>query len=64
MSRAELLRRHAHECVLRARSLADRVDPADPATRGYVKESDVEVICARVLLELAQVEEEEDCCGD
>ena len=56
-----MLRDRAHDCLLRARALADRADPADPDTRQFVKQSDTEAICARVLLELAEVEDEDGC---
>lgn len=54
MTRAELIRRHAHECELRARALADQASLDPDAAQA----SDVEAITARVLLELAEVEEE------
>ena len=55
MTRADLLRQRANDAELRARALADQADAGDPDAR---QASDAEAVAARVLLELAGVEDE------
>lgn len=59
MTRAELMRRRAEECLTRARSLNDRAEvaPAAEALR-LADVARAEAIAGRVLLELSSVERE------
>ncbi len=55
MTRAALYRQHAHDAELRARALADQAEAGDVEAR---QAADAEAIAARVLSEIARVEEE------
>lgn len=60
MTRAVLIRQRAHEAELRARALADQAEAAGIRQEqdAVWQASDAEALAARVLLELARVEEE------
>ena len=62
MTRAELIRKRAEDCLTRARNLNDRaqVEQAPKAALDLARASNAQCIAGLVLLELAGVEREVD----